>query len=559
MKISKYFAFFTAAIFVAFFASSQAYAADVDTVIGNIRGSTTNLPGLMAGVSYLLGILLAVLAVTKTIDHVSNPAQTPLKAPVIRFLIGAGLFALPMITDAAYRTINGGGAATAFSTSESVTGLSALQAIADVSAATQITFNALLSNITDSTTFIPGLIAMIGYMLGILLSISALLKMRDHVDEPERTTLKEPVIRLLIAGALFALPTVYDAMYTTIADGGLGTLGSVMFTGTLLSVLLSSDMPGFAIGPIAIAGVGCTPLALLETSLGAAICSLELNTIGLPTFLAVLSYVLGLVFGLWALFKIRDHVINPAQTGLSEGVTRLIAGGAFFAMPFVANVMTTSITTGPLAAFQMGVGTNTGFNETLTCGSILAPIVGTNSLDEAFGCFMADVAAPLQAFINFFCLVAGMIFIMIGISRLVKSSQEGARGPGGRGTVATFVTGGVLISANAIMRAVSTSIFVNPITRTNANLTYTTGMTVAEQQATHNVISAVLKFMIIIGLISFVRGIFIMRDVAEGNQQASTMSGITHIIGGALAVNLGPLLNAVQASLGVTAFGITFT
>ena len=50
-----------------------------------------------------------------------------------------------------------------------------------------------------------------------------------------------------------------------------------------------------------------------------------------------------------------------------------------------------------------------------------------------------------------------------------------------------------------------------------------------------------------------------MRGVAEGSQQASVMSGVTHLIAGALAVNLGPLLNAVQVTLGITGYGIAFT
>jgi len=73
------------------------------------------------------------------------------------------------------------------------------------------------------------------------------------------------------------------------------------------------------------------------------------------------------------------------------------------------------------------------------------------------------------------------------------------------------------------------------------------------------VITSVLKFVILIGLISFVRGLFIIRSVAEGNQQASMMAGVTHIVAGSVAVNLGPLINAVQTTLGITAYGITFS
>lgn len=117
------------------------------------------------------------------------------------------------------------------------------------------------------------------------------------------------------------------------------------------------------------------------------------------------------------------------------------------------------------------------------------------------------------------------------------------------------------MSATTILRAVSGSMFgaFGTRTETTATLQYTGTMSAAETAAAYNVINAVLKFMIVIGMISFVRGLFIMRDVSEGGQGASTMSGMTHIIGGALAVNLGPLLNAVQTTLGVTAFGVQFS
>lgn len=103
------------------------------------------------------------------------------------------------------------------------------------------------------------------------------------------------------------------------------------------------------------------------------------------------------------------------------------------------------------------------------------------------------------------------------------------------------------------------SLFTNPINRTFATLQYTTGMLAPEVDAAHAVISAIIKFVLIVGLISFVRGIFIIRSVAEGNSQSSIMSGVTHMLAGALAVNLGPLLNAVQATLGIGGFGIAFT
>lgn len=549
MHNSAIFAVFTFAMLL----SASAYATDVDTIVENIRSSSSGLSGLAAAFAYLTGSLFAVLGVMKTIDHVTTPSQTPLRKPVNRFLVGGGLFALPTVIEAAYRTFNGDGAETIFDYSDATAPFAVLLANAAFSgfASLGMNFNSILYWISESIELLPGFIAMLAYILAILMVISGLLKIRDHVDEPERTGIREPVIRLLIAGALLALPTIYDAMYTTIANDGVD--------GSATGLTLFTNILGAGYATTELTGVDTIPCLLTSSNtLGGVICQLRNNTILMPVFLTLVSYILGLALGFWGLFKIRDHVLEPSKTPLNEGVTRLLAGGAFFALPFIATTLSGSLLSPTLAFFHSGLApmsaTNTGFagTPTLACAAF-------NSLDMAMSCLMSNTFGPLHVALNFFCIVAGMIFIMIGISRIIRSSQEGARGPGGRGTVATFIVAGILLSANALMRAMSSSLFGSVVTTTNANLKYTTGMDPLEVLATYNVISAVLKFMIIIGLISFVRGIFIMRDVAEGNQQASTMSGITHILGGALAVNLGPLLNAIQTTLGITTFGVTFT
>jgi len=160
---------------------------------------------------------------------------------------------------------------------------------------------------------------------------------------------------------------------------------------------------------------------------------------------------------------------------------------------------------------------------------------------------------------NAFCYLAGMILIIIGIMRLLKSSQEGPRGPGGTGTLMTFIVAGALLSVDAMMGAWSSSLFdTNTVANTSA-LSYTGGLTGEEEDHVLGVISTILIFMMILGWVSFIRGWFILRDVAEGSHNASLMAGLTHLFGGALAVNLGPLMNAVQTTLGLADYGVNFT
>ena len=75
-------------------------AQNFSTIGQNITTSIAGLPGLLSGVSYMLGILLGVLGILKIKDHVENPSQTPLQHGAIRLMAGGGLFALPIVYEA---------------------------------------------------------------------------------------------------------------------------------------------------------------------------------------------------------------------------------------------------------------------------------------------------------------------------------------------------------------------------------------------------------------------------------------------------------------------------
>lgn len=529
--------------------SKLGHAQEVNDIGQSIVDSTAALPGLVAALAYLGGLVIGVTAIFKTVDHVNNPSQTPLSVPVIRFLIAGALFGLPIIAEAAWVTINGAGPETDFDPitngNNSIIGtFSAFMGLATMASALGTNFNTILNEIMDSIDQIPGLVAAIGYMLGLVITVSALYKTRDHVENPSQVPLKDAVMRYITAGALFALPTVFEAMYETIADTGMGVWGTITAVLGAVSFLYSTDTTSVeCLG--AFFGLGST--------LGGVICNSLVNSSALPVFLNGISYLLGLVMGVWGVLKIRDHVLEPTRVQLHEGISRLLAGGCFFSLPYLVTVLKSSFLSVGLVGATLFMTTST-YNSSIGVGSCGA----TNSLDEAMGCFMRDIMGPAHVTLNFFSFVAGMIFIMIGVSRLIKTSQEGARGPGGIGTLSTFVIGGLLLSASTILRAFSSSFFDSTITYSYANLQFTGGMAASETQAAHNVISAVLQFLAVLGMISFVRGLFIMRDVAEGKGNASTMAGMTHLIGGALAVNMGPLLNAIQQTLGITAFGVSF-
>ena len=87
-------------------------AGTFNQIATNAIGTSGEFHGLVTGVAYMLGILLAVLGILKIKDHVENPSQTPLKEGIARVTVGGGLFAVPIVTESMSNFLDDGGAAT---------------------------------------------------------------------------------------------------------------------------------------------------------------------------------------------------------------------------------------------------------------------------------------------------------------------------------------------------------------------------------------------------------------------------------------------------------------
>ena len=96
-------------------------------------------------------------------------------------------------------------------------------------------FGSIALNINASMSTLPGLISAVAYLFGVLLAVLGILKIKDHVENPSQTPLKDGVIRLVIGGFLFALPILLEAMTNTVGSGtaaSTATLNAVQFTTT---------------------------------------------------------------------------------------------------------------------------------------------------------------------------------------------------------------------------------------------------------------------------------------------------------------------------------------
>ena len=94
-------------------------------------------------------------------------------------------------------------------------------------------FSDVAENMIGSIALFPGLISGMAYLGGLFFGVLGLLKIKDHVDNPTQTQLKDGAIRLAAGGSLFALPIIYEASRETIGTTtnlvGAATLSAVQF------------------------------------------------------------------------------------------------------------------------------------------------------------------------------------------------------------------------------------------------------------------------------------------------------------------------------------------
>lgn len=81
-------------------------------------------------------------------------------------------------------------------------------------------FGSVANNINTSIASLPGLLTGLSYMFGILLGVLGIMKIKDHVENPSQTPLKDGAVRLAAGGALFALPIMFESMFNTIGSNG---------------------------------------------------------------------------------------------------------------------------------------------------------------------------------------------------------------------------------------------------------------------------------------------------------------------------------------------------
>lgn len=85
-------------------------------------------------------------------------------------------------------------------------------------------FSTVSNNIVDSASEFPNLISLVSYIGGLGLGVAGVFKLKQHVDNPGQTPMKDGLVRLGVGGALLTLPALTNAMTQTVDGGTAGTV-----------------------------------------------------------------------------------------------------------------------------------------------------------------------------------------------------------------------------------------------------------------------------------------------------------------------------------------------
>ena len=277
--------------------------------------------------------------------------------------------------------------------------------------------------------------------------------------------------------------------------------------------------------------------AYAQNTLGQMTNKLYDSIISLQTFLSTLSYILGVFFSVTDLQKLRNHVDDPAKTPVMPVVLRMGAAAFFIFSPTFANMIVASLGGGGVGAANQGIVTFV--NKTTPDGS-------GDGLDGALNRFVMDFASPfLSNLLPFFAYIGGLVFMLIGLKRLALADGNGPQAPGGMGTLGTFVVAAMLMAFGYIMYTLQGSIFGSTTLASNPLFISGPGTDSAILERTNQAMWGIFIFLRIVGYISVLRGLFMLRAAGEGGN-VSMMAVCTHLIAGALLANGTAFVLAAQ-------------
>lgn len=277
-------------------------------------------------------------------------------------------------------------------------------------------------------------------------------------------------------------------------------------------------------------------------SMGDLFCNAFTNTKAFAFIFQYAAYVAGVFCVVRGIHHLRLHTDRPTENSLARPLMLWLGGACLLALPSVIDCVIASI---------YGASASGG---ALVCG---APGMtgGASTLDVMLANFVGNIKAPLISLVSLIAIVAGLFMVVNG---LVKASKHGidARTYSVHSILTNIVFGALLMTIGDNLNVMLASVFGDTTLGTSSviNWSYAASLAGGASAQFQTAVTAALTFVQIIGVIAFVRGWLVMKKVVEGGGNVTMAQGITHIVGGVLAINVFSFLEIMNSTFGTQLF-----
>ena len=174
-----------------------------------------------------------------------------------------------------------------------------------------------------------------------------------------------------------------------------------------------------------------------------------------------------------------------------------------------------------------------------------------NDLAGALIAAVTDLQPWVAALIGLACYLLGLLAGVQGCLRILRHVDSGGTGPSLWSAAASFLIAVVLVWLPGFMESAGETFFAGHSPGT-ATLGY--GGRGADFD---RMLAALFWIVRVIGALSVIRGMFVLRGASDGTPGATVSGAAMHILGGLMAWHMLAVLSAVQTTLGIKVLTIS--
>ncbi|MBI1273802.1 MAG: hypothetical protein GC131_06940 [Alphaproteobacteria bacterium] len=273
-------------------------------------------------------------------------------------------------------------------------------------------------------------------------------------------------------------------------------------------------------------------------SFGEMMCNTFTQMGELPTVIQIICYIGGIFVIALGVQMLRQGAEDGSRSPPHKAILMLIGGGLLLSLPEVVSwAIQSMFGYGAGGAFycQPGGGTTDGG------GDLAAMMVN----------FIEDIKQPIIAGVAAIAFLLGVFYIARGLFKITRFGQD-PRTHSMHIIVSQLVFGTILVVLSQSLGGMLQTIFGQSEVATFAGIDWSSIGVSGDTTRADEAIRAAIIFFQLVGLIAFLRGWVMVKHAVEGVGQQTIGQGLTHVIGGAIAVNIPLFLYAAERTFGVS-------